>query len=118
MNWSDLNLMPALPEVALLSLLVLLLPADLWASDDKCRWTHYGALATVAVTAAVQLAVWEQGSTSSFNGMYIADGMSRLAKMVLYALTFVLFVYAKPYNQVRGISKASFTPCRCLPSWA
>ncbi len=29
MNWSDLNLMPALPEVALLSLLVLLLPADL-----------------------------------------------------------------------------------------
>lgn len=108
MNWSDLNLMPALPEVALLSLLVLLLPADLWASDDKCRWTHYGALATVAVTAAVQLAVWEQGSTSSFNGMYIADGMSRLAKMVLYALTFVLFVYAKPYNQVRGIFKGEF----------
>ncbi|MBJ7781084.1 hypothetical protein HND71_08650, partial [Neisseria meningitidis] len=33
--------------------------------DDKRRWTHYGALATVAVTAVVQLAVWEQGSTSS-----------------------------------------------------
>lgn len=108
MNWSDLNLMPALPEVALLSLLVLLLLADLWVSDDKRRWTHYGALATVAVTAVVQLAVWEQGSTSSFNGMYIADGMSRLAKMVLYALTFALFVYAKPYNQVRGIFKGEF----------
>ena len=108
MNWSDLNLMPALPEVALLSLLVLLLLADLWVSDDKRRWTHYGALATVAVTAVVQLAVWEQGSTSSFNGMYIADGMSRLAKMVLYALTFTLFVYAKPYNQVRGIFKGEF----------
>ncbi|RPB65925.1 NADH-quinone oxidoreductase subunit N, partial [Neisseria meningitidis] len=108
MNWSDLNLMPALPEIALLSLLVLLLLADLWVSDDKRRWTHYGALATVAVTAVVQLAVWEQGSTSSFNGMYIADGMSRLAKMVLYALTFALFVYAKPYNQVRGIFKGEF----------
>ncbi|MBH2267186.1 NADH-quinone oxidoreductase subunit NuoN [Neisseria meningitidis] len=108
MNWSDLNLMPALPEIALLSLLVLLLLADLWVSDDKRRWTHYGALATVAVTAVVQLAVWEQGSTSSFNGMYIADGMSRLAKMVLYALTFALFVYARPYNQVRGIFKGEF----------
>lgn len=30
MNWSDLNLMPALPEVALLSLLVLLLLTDLY----------------------------------------------------------------------------------------
>lgn len=28
--------------------------------------------------------------------------------MVLYALTFVLFVYAKPYNQVRGIFKGEF----------
>ncbi|MCD0216963.1 hypothetical protein LN386_23615, partial [Enterobacter hormaechei subsp. steigerwaltii] len=73
MNWSDLNLMPAMPEVALLSLLVLLLLADLWVSDDKRRWTHYGALATVAVTAVVELAVWEEGRTSSFNGMYIAD---------------------------------------------
>ncbi len=108
MNWSDLNLMPAMPEIVLLALLVLLLLADLWVSDDKRRWTHYGALATVAVTAVVQLAVWEQGSTSSFNGMYIADGMSRLAKMVLYALTFALFVYAKPYNQVRGIFKGEF----------
>lgn len=108
MNWSDLNLMPALPEIVLFALLVLLLLADLWVSDDKRRLTHYGALATVAVTAAVQLAVWEQGSTSSFNGMYIADGMSRLAKMVLYALTFALFVYAKPYNQTRNLFKGEF----------
>ena len=108
MNWSDLNLMPALPEIVLFALLVLLLLADLWVSDDKRRLTHYGALATVAVTAAVQLAVWEQGSTSSFNGMYIADGMSRLAKMVLYALTFAMFVYAKPYNQTRNLFKGEF----------
>lgn len=108
MNVSDLNLIPALPEIVLLSLLAVLLLADLWISDAKRHLTHCGALATVAVVAAVQFAVWEQGSTSSFSGMYIADGMSRLAKLVLYGLTFALFVYAKPYNQVRGIFKGEF----------
>ncbi|MGS0922957.1 hypothetical protein ACR30T_06875 [Neisseria gonorrhoeae] len=85
------------------------------ASDDKCRWTHYGALATVAVTAAVQLAVWEQGSTSSFNGMYIADGMSRLAKMVLYALTFVLFVYKALQPSARYFQRRVLHPVAVCP---
>ena len=40
--------------------------------------------------------------------MYIADGMSRLSKLVLYGLTFGLFIYSKPYNQARGIFKGEF----------
>ena len=40
--------------------------------------------------------------------MYIADGMSQLSKMVMYAATFALFVYAKPYNQVRDMFRGEF----------
>jgi NADH-quinone oxidoreductase subunit N len=34
--------------------------------------------------------------------------MSQLSKMVMYAATFALFVYAKPYNQVRDMFRGEF----------
>ena len=117
MNWSDLNLMPAMPEIVLLALLGVVLLVDLWICDKNRYLTHLMSLGTVIVVAVTQLAVWEQGSLLTFNGMYIADGMSRLAKLVLYALTFSLFIYSKPYTKTAKSLKASFIPCRCLPCW-
>ena len=108
MNWSDLNLMPAMPEIVLLALLGVVLLADLWICDKNRYLTHLMSLGTVIIVAVTQLAVWEQGSVDAFHGMYIADGMSRLAKLVLYALTFGLFIYSKPYNQDRQIFKGEF----------
>ena len=108
MNWSDLNLMPAMPEIVLLALLGVVLLVDLWICDKNRYLTHLMSLGTVIIVAVTQLAVWEQGSVDAFHGMYIADGMSRLAKLVLYALTFGLFIYSKPYNQDRQIFKGEF----------
>lgn len=108
MNWSDLNLMPAMPEIVLFALLGVVLLADLWICDKNRYLTHLMSLGTVIIVAVTQLAVWEQGSVDAFHGMYIADGMSRLAKLVLYALTFGLFIYSKPYNQDRQIFKGEF----------
>ena len=108
MNLIDLNLMPAMPEIVLFALLIAVLLADLWISDENRYLTHLMSLGTVIIVAVTQLAVWEQGSTLAFHGMYIADGMSRLSKLVLYGLTFGLFIYSKPYNQARGIFKGEF----------
>ena len=108
MNLIDLNLMPAMPEIVLFALLIAVLLADLWISDKNRYLTHLMSLGTVIIVAVTQLAVWEQGSTLAFHGMYIADGMSRLSKLVLYGLTFGLFIYSKPYNQARGIFKGEF----------
>lgn len=108
MNLIDLNLMPAMPEIVLFALLLVVLLADLWISDEKRYLTHLMSLGTIIVVTGAQLAVWEQGSVLAFNGMYVADGMSRLSKLVLYVLTFGLFVYSKPYNQARGIFKGEF----------
>ncbi|MCF7528992.1 NADH-quinone oxidoreductase subunit NuoN [Neisseria lisongii] len=108
MNWNDLNMFSALPEIVLLAVLVAVLLADLWISDKNRYLTHWLSLAGVAIVALTQLAVWEQGSLSSFSGMYISDGMSRFSKLVLYAMTFGLFVYSKPYNQMRGMFKGEF----------
>ena len=96
MNWSDLNLMPAMPEIVLLALLGVVLLADLWICDKSRHLTHLMSLGTVIIGPSPN---WRYGSrvvSMPFYGMYIADGMSRLAKLVLYALTFGLFIYSKP----------------------
>ncbi|MDO5639484.1 MAG: NADH-quinone oxidoreductase subunit NuoN [Neisseria sp.] len=108
MNWTDLNLISAMPEIVLLSALGIVLLADLWISDKNRQITHWLTLLTLVITAATQWAVWSPGSVSAFNGMYIADGMSQLAKMVMYVGLFALLVYSKPYNQSRDIFKGEF----------
>lgn len=108
MNWTDLNLMPAMPEIVLLTALCVVLMADLWIDQSRRYLTHVLSMGAVALTALTQLAVWEQGSASAFHGFYIADGMSRLAKLAMYALTAGLFVYAHPYNRVRNLFNGEF----------
>ena len=44
MNWSDLNLMPAMPEIVLLALLGVVLLADLWICDKNRYLTHLMSL--------------------------------------------------------------------------
>ena len=55
MNWSDLNLMPAMPEIVLLALLGVVLLADLWICDKNRYLTHLMSLGTVIVVAVTQL---------------------------------------------------------------
>ncbi|UOO82118.1 NADH-quinone oxidoreductase subunit NuoN [Uruburuella testudinis] len=108
MNWTDLNLIPAMPEIVLLSALGIILLVDLWTSDEKRYLTHVLTLLALVATAATQWAVWSPNSVATFSGMYIADGMSQLSKMVMYAGLFALLVYSKPYNQARNIFKGEF----------
>ncbi|ASK27233.1 NADH-quinone oxidoreductase subunit NuoN [Neisseria chenwenguii] len=108
MNGTILNLTGAMPEIVLLAALCVILLADLWISDKNRHITHLMSLGAVILTAGTQVAVWEQGSTLAFNGMYIADGMSRLAKLVMYALVFGLFIYGETYNRVRDMFKGEF----------
>ncbi|MFV2030049.1 NADH-quinone oxidoreductase subunit NuoN [Neisseria sp. S1] len=108
MNWTDLNLIPAMPEIVLLSALGIVLLVDLWTSDKNRNLTHILSLLTLVVTAATQWMVWMPQSVSTFSGMYIADGMSQLSKMVMYAAMFAMLIYAKPYNQSRKIFNGEF----------
>lgn len=108
MNWTDLNLIPAMPEIVLLSALGIVLLVDLWLKDENRYITHLLSLVSLVAVAVTQWSVWAPGSVATFSGMYIADGMSQLSKMVMYAALFGLFVYSKPYNESRNIFKGEF----------
>ncbi|MFC2415860.1 NADH-quinone oxidoreductase subunit NuoN [Neisseria elongata] len=108
MNWTDLNLIPAMPEIVLLTALCAVLLVDLWLKDNSRVITHYLSLFTLVLTAATQWYVWTPTAVSTFNDMYLADGLSQLGKMTMYAALFAVFVYAKPYNRARNMFNGEF----------
>ncbi len=108
MDWTNLNLVAATPEIVLLIGLFGVLLADLWTSDEHRYITHYLSIGTMLVTALAQMAVWRSEPVSAFSGMYMMDGISQFAKLAVYLGVAALFVYAKPYNQVRGIFKGEY----------
>lgn len=108
MDWNDLTLLPAMPEMVLLLALGVILLLDLWLKDNQRHITHYLSLGALVLAAAAQWLVWTPSSVSAFNGMYIADGLSQLAKVSMYAVLFAVFVYAKPYNRARNMFNGEF----------
>ena len=55
MNWTDLNLIPAMPEIVLLTALCAVLLVDLWLKDNSRVITHYLSLFTLVLTAATSM---------------------------------------------------------------
>lgn len=108
MNWTDLNLVLATPEIVLLIGLCAVLLIDLWLDDNSRYITHFLSIGVLLAAACGQLAVWRFEPEIGFNGMYVADGVAQLAKIAVYLGTAALFVYSKSYNQVCRIFKGEY----------
>lgn len=108
MDLTNLNLAVALPEIVLLCAMFGVLLFDLWTSDENRYITHYLSIAAVLLAALAQIAVWQTQPVLALNEMYLADGVSQMAKVVAYLGTAALFVYAQPYNQIRGMFKGEY----------
>ncbi len=104
----NLNLSAAAPEIVLLCALFGVLLADLWTSDENRYITHYLSIGSMLVAAFTQIAVWTGQPAQAFNGFYLVDGVSQLAKLTVYLGTAALFVYAKPYNQTQKMFKGEY----------
>lgn len=107
-NWTSLNIGIAMPEILLLTALFAVLLVDLWTSDENRYITHWLSIGALLVAAFGQWAVWTNDPAYAMSDMYVADGISQFSKMVVYAGTAALFIYTKPYNQMRGMFKGEF----------
>lgn len=108
MNWTDLNIWVALPELVLLTALFAVLLLDLWTRDENRYITSVLSIVALLLAALAQVAVWQFEPQMAFNNMYIADGLSQFAKLVVYLGTAILFVYSQTYNQNHGIFKGEY----------
>ncbi|WP_434630207.1 NADH-quinone oxidoreductase subunit NuoN [Chromobacterium sp. CV08] len=108
MNWADLNLIPAMPELFLIGALLVVLMLDLFIPDEKRCITYGLTLLTLAGTAAVQVWTFVPYPVTTFSGMYVADPLASLVKLAMYATTAVVLVYSRQYTADRGLFKGEY----------
>ena len=83
MNWADLNLMPALPEIFMVLAVLVILMLDLFISDAKRGVTYGLTMLTLAGCTVLQVATFTPYAEHTFSGMFVRDPLSTLVQIAM-----------------------------------
>ena len=108
MNFELPAFLPALPEMFVLGMACLILVIDVFLPDSR-RDVTYG-LVQATLVAAAGLTLWLAGPETqvTFHGTFVADPIGDVLKLAVYLVTFLVFLYARPYLMDRDIHKGEF----------
>ncbi len=97
------NLIPILPEIAILVLASTVLVVDLYLKEDQKGINH--VLTIVGLLIAIGLTGLVGGGERQvvFDGSYVRDGMSDVLKVLILVISLFAFVYAKDYLRDRDM---------------
>ncbi|VCU70975.1 NADH-quinone oxidoreductase subunit N [Pigmentiphaga humi] len=104
MEFANLNLSLAAPEITLLVLTSAILLIDLFVKDENRALTHILSLLTLAALTWMSLAdLAGNVSGVAFDGMYVADNLAHVLKVCSYIALGVTLIYGKSYAKDRGM---------------
>jgi NADH-quinone oxidoreductase subunit N len=104
----SIDLQLAAPEITLLTAACVILLVDLFL-DDRRRWITFAlSILALALTAWAAVRYGTDQRTVAWSGMYVADPVGTLLKLVACGATAVAFLYAREYLQRRGLLKGEF----------
>ena len=115
-----LNHLPALPEAVLLVGACVLMIADTFVKDERRAPTYWIAQGTLGLCLAATLFVMtftearQEGSQLHFakyyifNGLFVADFLSHVVKLVFYAAVSATLVYSHQWLLDRGLLRGEF----------
>ena len=112
MNWIAItNHLPALPEVVLLVGACALVLVDAWLDDPRrivTLWLAQGVLALCSL--ATLFVLWVSGADKFylFSGLFVADVLSHVLKLVCYIAVSVTLVYSQQFLFARGLLRGEF----------
>jgi NADH-quinone oxidoreductase subunit N len=102
------DLMIAGPEIVLLTLICVVLLADLFISNENRVVTFWLAIGALAVTALALLATAPDERVLTFDGSYVSDSLSQLLKLSSVLLVAIGFLYARDYLRQNELLKGEF----------
>ena len=91
------NLLPALPEMVMLGMTCLVLVIDLFLPAEKRGFTLFLSLLTLALATVAVIAVAPVDSVVSFSGSFVLDQMAVILKVATCVVTAVVFLYSREY---------------------
>jgi NADH-quinone oxidoreductase subunit N len=104
-------LLPAYPEIVLMTMASVVLLADLFLPERLRGLTYWISLATLAACAVITVRiVYATGGQASltFGSMFVSDLMASVLKLVTYATVAASFVYSRRYLAERGMLSGEF----------
>jgi NADH-quinone oxidoreductase subunit N len=112
MNWTAfIDHLPALPEAIVLVGASALMIFDLYVKDARRAATLWFAQAILLLCAAATLfVIWGSGGARLliFSGLFVADLMGHLLKLVCYLAVSAALVYSRQYLLERGLLRGEF----------
>jgi NADH-quinone oxidoreductase subunit N len=112
MSWTLLiDHLPALPEVVLLLGASALMIYDAGSKDPRRTGTYVGAqLVLAACVGATAFVLWGAGASRLviFEGLFVADLMGHVLKIVSYGAVWAALVFSRRYLLDRGLLRGEF----------
>lgn len=107
-NFQMPDLMPAIPEMFLLSMTCIILLAVPYFSEKNRVFIYLASLVSLAGTAALTVAMHSSATVYTFNGSFVSDTMADVLKVFVYLVSAVVFIYSRKYLLDRKIFKGEF----------
>lgn len=108
MTFAFPNLVPALPEIFLLTALCAILILDLFVSEANRFLVYAFSQLTLVVTAGLLVMGATGAPIGTFEGMFIDDPMARTLKMFAIVAVALMLAYSRSYNSSRALSRGEF----------
>jgi NADH-quinone oxidoreductase subunit N len=103
-----IDLVPALPELYVLTVACTVLLIDLFLTDEQRGWLFTFVLAALGGAAILSYHVGPDERMLAFGGQFVLDPLATTLKMVCYASVMLAFVFSREYLTQRGLFKGEF----------
>ncbi|HQY45804.1 MAG TPA: NADH-quinone oxidoreductase subunit NuoN [Usitatibacteraceae bacterium] len=107
-TFSLATLAPAIPEMALLAFVSVMLVGDLFVSERGRHVTFWFAVASLLGTAVLAAQMVGSPTVVTFSGMFVADPLSQVLKVAALLAVAVTLVYGRVYLQLRDLLRGEF----------
>ncbi|HSS26452.1 MAG TPA: NADH-quinone oxidoreductase subunit NuoN [Usitatibacter sp.] len=107
-TFSLATIAPAMPEIALLAMVSILLVADLFFKAHEKHLTYVLTLVALVGTAVLCATTAGGGSIVTFNGMFVSDLMSQVLKVAMLLTVAATLVLSRSYLELRGLLNGEF----------
>ncbi len=108
MSFETPNLIPALPEIFVLSMACVVLLVDAFRRDESRFVTYLLTQATMIGALILTVTLHSSVPEVTFSGSYIKDAMSDVLKVFIYLTAFIALLYSRQYLKERGLNKGEY----------
>lgn len=98
----------AAPEIILLTMVCVILVADLFLSDAHRVWTYALSQVSLIGTAVLVFVMGGEDVAYTFNGMFVDDPMADVLKIAVCLTVSVMLAYSRAYIAARDMYRGEF----------